>query len=271
MVKTKSWRTVNEREYYISNENALTIPSGLYTMVYNEIHGYGLYSYALNTDEYIEFPSIPNSRIFENVNNFIESQKYFKQHKLLSQFGILLTGGRGCGLTSITNKIIQHAIDQNCIAIYVDVPETVGYLLDNLKEIEPDRTIICVIDTLDFLIYKNGGVDIILDFFKQIKDYNNIIYVATANNIKNSDITSSFDVSYGIKDLTLEDLIAYFEYKIGKEETEKYKLNEYFSTPRLKLNISSIKKIFTHLCVYNQPIKTLSLDSMGVGSKPMGF
>ena len=116
--------------------------------------------------------------------------------------------------------------DQNGIAVYFNNPDNWIEVARMIRKIEKERPILCIIEDLDLVIEKFGE-DTFLNFLDGLNSVDNVVYIATTNNINNisdriKNRPSRFDVLYEIKKPTVKDAQMYFTSMILPEDKDIY-------------------------------------------------
>ena len=97
----ESWVTTNNKDFFFSYKSIDTLPSGLYSMTYNDNHGFGLSKMEYKSEEFFHLPSLPHKQIVKDLQAFWDNKQKFIQYNLNPKRGIILHGDPGCGKTSL--------------------------------------------------------------------------------------------------------------------------------------------------------------------------
>lgn len=154
--------------------------SGVYCV---EVCQQGLYfkKQSLVTDDLIKFEDGLPKEILDEINTFWDKKETFKKWKFLHKRGILLYGPAGMGKSCLVSQIMQGIQERDGIVILANGhPGTVQAGLTKIREIEPDRPIVCVLEDIDSTIKHYGEQEILalLDGEAQI---DNVLNLATTN------------------------------------------------------------------------------------------
>jgi SpoVK/Ycf46/Vps4 family AAA+-type ATPase len=194
--------------------------------------------------------------IIENVADFYAKEDDYVKSGYNHKRGILMYGRPGNGKSFIINNLVHNLIEQEqIIAIYFPkYAESFEDLVYNLKEVEPNRKIMVIMEDLDGLMQNGMNKSTILNLLDGIKQINNICFVATTNyperleeNIINR--PSRFDQKYELQNPTDDDRRAYFKHKILKEYKDMYDI-EKLVTDTKDLTMSHLKELLITLYVY---------------------
>ena len=137
---------------------------------------------AINTDDIDILPESKSEEIIEEITQFWNLKDDFKKHGFLHKRGILVHGPQGTGKTTAVNLTIKEIIKLGGIAVFYSDPSTLTEGLNIIREVEPDRPIVVIIEDIDkSMRYGEEEVLAILDGESQIE---NVVYVATTNYIE---------------------------------------------------------------------------------------
>lgn len=176
----KSWASSGE-DFSPIGESHARLPSGLYSC---EVDGYGnpfLRKMTNNIDQLIDLPDSESERLLAEVIQFRELKSTFTQHGFLYKRGILLWGPPGSGKTVTIQQLLKLFVtDGDGIAIMLGRPDISSACLHMVRNIEPERQILAIMEDLDALIDRFGesGYLNLLDGESQLQ---NVVYVATTN------------------------------------------------------------------------------------------
>lgn len=127
-------------------------------------------------------PASKSEEIMEEIKQFWGLKDKFKQHGFLHKRGILVHGPQGTGKTTALNLAVREIIHLGGIAVFSRRPHDLIGGLNIIREVEPDRPIVVLIEDLDDLIrYDEEEVLALLDGESQIE---NVVFIATTNYIE---------------------------------------------------------------------------------------
>lgn len=155
------------------------LPVGVYCFGHD---GNGLYTERIKvvTDSLIHLPDSANERVLNGMRQFWAMQDNYKAHGLLYKRGVLLWGPPGSGKTATISLLSQELIGAGGIVIVCQHPGLASLGLAQLRRIEPQRRLICIIEDIDEVIGRYGEHELLalLDGENQV---DNIVMVATTN------------------------------------------------------------------------------------------
>jgi len=225
------WAKVGTNSFMPTSFTKNTLTAGVYTVEANQ-QGYYVKKILLNIDDIIELSNPTYQEIVENIVDFYGKGEHYLSHGYNHKRGILMYGRPGNGKTFIINKLVSQLVEEQNVVVlyfpkYADMFEKLIY---NLREVEPDRKILVIMEDLDGLMQDSMNKSVILNLLDGIKQMNNICYLATTNyperleeNIVNR--PSRFDQKYEVTDPTAEDRKLYFEAKINEDDIKKLDLD----------------------------------------------
>lgn len=135
------------------------------------------------SDDLITLPGSLLENVELSIKEFWTKGDLFKEFGFVWKRGILLYGPPGCGKTSLISQIGNTHVEAGGVVLYADDPEYALAGLKSLREIEPDRPVLCILEDLEEILENHGesGVLSLLDGQAQI---DKVAYIATTNYIK---------------------------------------------------------------------------------------
>lgn len=272
----ESWYTINNNDFYFNFKTVATVDSGLYTMIYNEGNGFGISKMNYKSDEFFHLPSLPHNQIIDDLKKFWDNIDRFKTYNLTPKRGIILYGDPGCGKTSLIHLLVDELKKYNGISIYFDNPFNWVELAKLVRKVEKTRPLLCIIEDLDLVIDKFGE-EVFLNFLDGLNSIENVVYVATTNNLERipdriKDRPSRFDKKYKIEKPTSSDRKLYFESILTDEDKTLYDLDKLVKDTD-KYTMAHLKETFISLYIlkndYTETIKRLKRSK--IADERIGF
>lgn len=134
-------------------------------------------------EKLFNFTCGPTIELLDEVKKFWSSETMYNNMGLAYKRSILMYGPPGCGKSSAIGRLINEAIDKHDAIVFLqnNFGEFNG-MMQQLREIEPDRKILVLIEDIDKkLMYDEEDVLELLDGNTSLT---NILYVSTTNFIK---------------------------------------------------------------------------------------
>lgn len=246
------WNIVGDGSYIAAPKTQKVLFPGLYEPHYNNrASEWGLMKQDVNTDELYELPTKEIELILTDLKSFWEKKEEYAKYKLMHKRGILLYGDPGCGKSGILQLCMKHIIkDLSGIVINVKDEDTVrGYLevIGKLRQIEPERPIIVIIEDIDGIAAEGSYVTSqLLNMLDGIKQIENVVYIATTNYPEKlaeriTNRPSRFDRRYYIAPPSSEVRMSYLKNKLGSEAEIDFNI---WVKDTEGMSISHLKELF---------------------------
>ena len=176
----RSWAE-SDNTFWAVQKSCNSLPVGVYRMGIWDNVGATFIKVHNDTDTLIPLPDCASAEILDEIRHFKTLQADFRSHGFLYKRGILMWGPPGSGKTSTLQQLIRLLVeDFDSIAVIIENPEVASHCLAALRNIEPDRQIVGVMEDLDALTerYNESAFLSLLDGESQV---DNIVFVATTN------------------------------------------------------------------------------------------
>lgn len=171
----------NQDTFYGAAQTYDELPAGLYRCSVHPNLGPILLKQSVETDNLLELPDDAARSIIGEFEQFWKIAPSFVERGFLHKRGFLLWGPPGSGKTSAVHLLVQRLIrDYDGIVLLLDHPQIAAHGLQMIRNIEPKRPMIAIMEDLDALIQKFGENEYLalLDGEAQV---DNIVFVATTN------------------------------------------------------------------------------------------
>lgn len=141
----------------------------------------------ISVDHLIDAGDKAASELVGEFVQFWQLKDKFKAHGFLHKRGFLLWGPPGSGKTSLLHVMMRELIEKHGgIVVLIDHPHTAIEGLHLIREIEPDRQIICIMEDIDAMVQR-WGEDALLSLLDGEAQVDNVSFVATTNYPENLD------------------------------------------------------------------------------------
>ena len=175
--------SIQSGKFYPTNGTIKQLESGYYT---SKVDGQGhLYFKKQNvsSDEILDFDDSEFDKITSSIDTFWGKKKIFKQWGYLHKRGILLHGPAGSGKTCLVTRLSRNLIDKKDGIVLLGnetAPETLIEAIKALREIEPERPIICIFEDIDAYIKRYDEPEV-LSVLDGEANVDNCLMIATTN------------------------------------------------------------------------------------------
>lgn len=245
---------INGGGYSPTSSTVLKLPAGVYSIGYvNKMLTF--LPQPLRTDNLIKFPDTKSDMIIEQIKKFWELKSKFKDYGFLHKRGILLWGTPGMGKTGLISLIIQDMTERGGIVIIVTSgADTVASGLRALREVEPNRPCVVVMEDLDELIKRHNEADF-LSLMDGEHQVDNVVFIATTNypELLDKRLTnrpSRFDLLVEIDPPNDEARKLYFQTKLKAED--HYNIEELVASTK-NFSFAHLKELIVSvICLGNK-------------------
>lgn len=176
----RSWAE-SDNVFWGVQKTSPTLPCGIYRMNVHPQMGAIFMRQKNDTDTLVPLPDCESQKIIAEIEEFKTLQPAFRKHGFLYKRGILMWGPPGSGKTSTLQQIIKLLIEEHdSIAVLVEQPSIAATCLQALRNIEPERQIVAIMEDIDALTerYSESEYLALMDGESQI---DNIVFLATTN------------------------------------------------------------------------------------------
>jgi SpoVK/Ycf46/Vps4 family AAA+-type ATPase len=243
---------------YPTGKTTKIIPPGVYTTEWDSANQVAVpTSKHIDLDELFILPTSVLDRVLADIHSFWESKEKYQKYKSVYKRGILLYGIAGCGKSSVIMLLAKELISKYKGIVFVPLDESeLSYtmkVLPIIKEIEPDKKIIVVLEDVDSLVGKDKDYSetVLLNFLDGAASCDGIVTIATTNypeRLKEriTNRPGRFDRRYEVGKPNAEARRYYIEHKLQKSDlnsiaiTKLVEETEGFTIDHLKEYILSV-------------------------------
>ena len=272
------WSVLQNETFAPAYASVPKVPAGLYEITWNSsIQSHVLVKQKLNIDELYELPSPEIQSILSDIEIFWERRDTYREYNFVHKRGILLWGEPGCGKSGIIQLCIKNLIDKkNGIVINIKEEEDLRAFSDfipDFRKIEPDRSIIVILEDLDSLAgedrYSTTKLLNLLDGVKQIE---NVVYIATTNYPEKlqeriTNRPSRFDRRYQVDMPSSKIREAYIRNKLTKEDLKKVNIKEWVDLTD-GMSLSHLKELVVSVVVMGKSFEDSILNLTEMKKSP---
>lgn len=246
-----------------SKQTVPEISTGFYKIQYSPDLGYYLETINTISDELYDLQSPDVIDIITDIENFLSSRQIYQQLNLTYKRGYLLYGEPGNGKTCIMQLAARKAIDKfNSIVITINDEDDLSNLmsiLPRIRQVEPDRNIILLIEDIDGIADDSKYVvSQLLNLLDGVKQINNIICMASTNYIEKLEgriqsRPSRFDKKIKILEPSDDLRRSYLQYKLAN--TQHVEHIETIIQNTKGVSMAVLKEIVLLICIQNKSVQ----------------
>jgi len=173
------WAELGNNSFASVNSTVDELPPGIYRASWSNQQVI-ITQLNIVSDELLKLPDSTNSKIINSITTFWNAKSKFVKRNQLFKRGMLLWGPPGSGKTVTVMLLTKELVENGGIVLNCNDPHPTLKALEEIRKIEPDRPIICILEDIDEIINQCGESTILslLDGESQI---NNVVYLATTN------------------------------------------------------------------------------------------
>jgi SpoVK/Ycf46/Vps4 family AAA+-type ATPase len=101
------------------------------------------------------------AKILQEIETFWSLGDKFQRYGYLHRRGYLLYGKQGCGKSSLIHQILCDVIGDGHLAFFCQNPYGFIRCLEQFREVEPARPIVCVFEDIDAIIQNYGDAELL--------------------------------------------------------------------------------------------------------------
>lgn len=138
--------------------------------------------HSIVTDRLLRLPDSKSDAVITEIENFWPLKQRFKDFGFIHKRGILLWGPPGSGKTATVSFIMNQMVAGGGLVILGDscTPTNLANALAKLREIEPERPVVVVLEDIDTIINNYGESDV-LSLLDGESSIDNVVFIATTN------------------------------------------------------------------------------------------
>lgn len=257
------------------------LPAGDYGIKYDRT--YDKYVLVLRqplSEELIHLPMKEFDEVLDDIKTFWSSRDAYDEYGYIYKRGILLYGPPGCGKSSLVMLMNKELINKyDGIVINVSTSDDIVVFDDIMKgvrEIEPDRPVITVIEDIDNFVNSERGPNELVSKLLNILDgkmqYDNMVIIATTNypellEERISNRPTRFDLRREIGAPKMKAREFYLRSKLKQKDIKKIDMEEWLSKTQ-GFTIDHLKELVCLVFVHKHPFEKALAEVRGMVSEP---
>ena len=176
-----AWATSKNR-FWAPTSTAKRLPAGVYNIGSSDRIGGYLDMVKVVKDDLVIVPGMGADSIIAEIKKFWDAKDKYKARGVVHKRGILMEGPPGSGKTSNTELVIEMFLREfDGIVFLGNGSGDIGSGLRLLKDREPDRPVLIVIEDIDAAI--RGNEEGILQLLDGKDQFDGVLFVATTNHL----------------------------------------------------------------------------------------
>jgi ATP-dependent 26S proteasome regulatory subunit len=251
---------------YSSNKSSKILkklPAGTYTVFQTGSGSTHAEEIEVECDELYTLPNDATQAVIKEIDDFWQKAEKFKTAKVTHKRGILFVGPPGTGKTSTINLLTKSLVERGGLVFYIDTNADLyiftEFVHSHLREVEPDRPVITVIEDIDKFMDGGSIESTLLNLLDGPDSFDHNVTVATTNRVDElNDLIlrpSRFDRHIAVDAPTIEVKEAFLihkgltpeEAKSWAKDTRDYSIAEvkelFISVKLLDMSYEAAKKI----------------------------
>ena len=174
------WACCADNRFMAAPDTTLRLPPAAYTFVPTQ-QGIQIITKRLIVDELLEFPDSRQGEILQEIEDFWGRASIFKHYNVRHRRGYMFHGPAGSGKTCLVQQIMARVIaGGDIVAILDGHPAHFRSGLQLVRQVEPERRIVAVIEDIDAVIAQFGE-DEILSLLDGENQIDHVLNLATTN------------------------------------------------------------------------------------------
>jgi ATPase family associated with various cellular activities (AAA) len=174
------WMVRNGNAYQVCGRTVKKLPAGAYSCSSDGCGNPVYQGRSLEVDDLVDFPGSLPARVLDEIDRFWTMGDRFRKHGFLHRRGYLFYGKQGCGKSSLIHLVIAQVIEAGHVAFFCDQPPYFVACMEQFRQVEPDRPMVCIFEDIDAII-RHYGDSYLLQWLDGNHQVNKAINLATTN------------------------------------------------------------------------------------------
>ena len=214
------------------------LPAGIYNVKWDSDMQMAVpLSKSVDIDELLILPTPILDRVLVDIRSFWKNKEKYQKYGSVYKRGILLYGLPGCGKSSVIMLLAKELITKyNGVVFTPQNEEQVDFtmkIIPIVKDIEPDKRIIVVLEDIDSFVGKDGSYSetVLLNFLDGAGSCDGVVTIATTNYPEKlqeriTNRPSRFDRRYEVIKPNAETRKFYIENKLQKGDLQGINISD---------------------------------------------
>jgi len=214
------------------------LPAGIYNVKWDSDMQMAVpLSKSVDIDELLILPTPILDRVLIDIRSFWKNKEKYQKYGSVYKRGILLYGLPGCGKSSVIMLLAKELITKyNGVVFTPQNEEQVDFtmkIIPIVKDIEPDKRIIVVLEDIDSFVGKDGSYSetVLLNFLDGAGSCDGVVTIATTNYPEKlqeriTNRPSRFDRRYEVIKPNAETRKFYIENKLQKGDLQGINISD---------------------------------------------
>jgi len=258
-----------------------TLPAGDYGMRYDRMYDKNvLFMRQPICEDLLELPMDEFDDVLNDIGTFWKSRELYDEYGYIYKRGILLYGPPGCGKTSLIALMSRQLISkQDGVVLNLTTSDDIfafDEIMRSIREIEPDRRVIAVIEDIDnFVSERRDQAELtskLLNLLDGKMQFDNIVIIATTNYPEEleeriSNRPSRFDLRREIGPPKVRAREYYLRYKLKPRDLKSIDVEEWLRKTS-GFTIDHLKELVCLVFVHKRPFEKAYAEVNGIIKRP---
>ena len=232
------------------------------------------------TEKLLKLPTKEFDDVLADINSFWQSRVLYDEYGYIYKRGILLYGPPGCGKSSLVMLMTQELIKRQAgIVLNIATSDDIfafDEIMKGIREIEPDRRIIAVLEDIDNFVNErkeqNELVSKLLNMLDGKMQFDNVVIIATTNYPEDleeriSNRPSRFDLRREIGPPKMRAREFYLKSKLKPKDLKKINMEDWLAKTK-GFTIDHLKELVCLVFVHKRTFEAALEEVNGMVKNP---